>query len=195
MRTFLLATTNPHKVREVRDLLHGTDVQVAPLDLTGIAEPEETGTTFDANARLKALYYARHAAGPVVAEDSGLEIDALHGAPGVHSARFLGASATYAARFAEILHRLEGVPDARRSARFVCALAVAEGGRILFEARGVVEGRIAHAPAGDGGFGYDPIFHVPDFGCTLAEAGALKATVSHRAQAVRAFAHWAGGVR
>lgn len=195
MRTFLLATTNPHKVREVRDLLHGTDVQVAPLDLTGIAEPEETGTTFDANARLKALYYARHAPGPVIAEDSGLEIDALHGAPGVHSARFLGAGATYAARFAEILHRLEGVPDVRRSARFVCALAVAEGGRILFEARGVVEGRIAHAPAGDGGFGYDPIFHVPDFGCTLAEAGALKATVSHRAQAVRAFAHWAHGVR
>lgn len=195
MRTFLLATTNPHKVREVRDLLHGTDVQVAPLDLTGLAEPEETGTTFDANARLKALYYARHADGPVIAEDSGLEIDALHGAPGVHSARFLGAGATYPARFAEILHRLEGVPDARRSARFVCALAVAEGGRILFEARGVVEGRIAHAPAGDGGFGYDPIFHVPDFGCTLAEAGALKATVSHRAQAVRAFAHWVHGVR
>ncbi len=195
MRTFLLATTNPHKVREVRDLLHGTGVQVAPLDLTGLAEPEETGTTFDANARLKALYYARHAPGPVIAEDSGLEIDALHGAPGVHSARFLGAGATYPARFAEILHRLEGVPDARRSARFVCALAVAEGGRILFEARGVVEGRIAHAPAGDGGFGYDPIFHVPDFGCTLAEAGALKATVSHRAQAVRAFAHWVHGVR
>lgn len=195
MRTFFLATTNPHKVREVRDLVHGLDVRVEPLDLAGIDEPEETGTTFEANARLKALHYARHAAGPVISEDSGLAIDALHGEPGVHSARFLGPSATYPERFAAILHRLQGVSDHHRTARFVCALAVAEGERVLFETRGVVEGRIAHAAAGDGGFGYDPIFYMPEFACTLAEAGALKAAVSHRAQAVRAFAHWVRGVQ
>lgn len=190
MRTFRLATTNPHKVREVRDLVRDIAVRVEPLDLAGIDEPDETGATFEANARLKALHYARHASGPVVSEDSGLEIDALHGEPGVRSARFLGDDATYAERFAAILHRLQGVPDHHRTARFVCALAVADGDRVLFETRGVVEGRIAHAAAGDGGFGYDPIFVVPELGCTLAEAGALKAAVSHRAQAVRAFAHW-----
>ena len=190
MRTFCLATTNPHKVREVRDLVRDSGVRVEPLDLSGIVEPEETGQTFEANARLKALHYARHADGPVISEDSGLAIDALHGEPGVLSARFLGADASYPERFAAILHRLQGVSDHRRTARFVCALAVAERDRVLFETRGVVEGRIAHAPAGDGGFGYDPIFYMPEFGCTLAEAGALKAAVSHRAQAVRAFAHW-----
>ncbi|MCC6989436.1 MAG: non-canonical purine NTP pyrophosphatase, partial [Acidobacteria bacterium] len=143
------------------------------------------------NARIKALHYAaRHPGEYVVSEDSGLEVDALGGAPGVHSARFLGPDATYAARFAEILHRLRDVPDAARTARFVCALVVARDGAILFEARGVVEGRVAHAPAGDDGFGYDPIFFSPALGCTLAEAGDVKATVSHRAQAVAALIHW-----
>ncbi|MEZ5417533.1 MAG: RdgB/HAM1 family non-canonical purine NTP pyrophosphatase [Vicinamibacterales bacterium] len=195
MRTLYLATTNPHKVREFRTLLDEGDVRVEALDLTGIAEPDETGTSFEENARIKALAYAMRAPGPVVSEDSGLEIDALHGEPGIRSARYLGPDATYAARFADILHRLEGVPDARRTARFVCALAVADGPRVLFETRGVVEGRIAHAAAGDGGFGYDPIFFYPDFGCTLAEAGTLKATVSHRAQAVRALARWLRDLR
>lgn len=190
MRTIHLATTNPHKIREVRSLLRDVPVGVEPLDLTGVPEPEETGTTFETNARLKALAYAAHAPGLVIAEDSGLEIDALGGEPGVRSARYLGPDATYEARFASILHRLEGVPDARRTARFVCALAVAGRRRVVFETRGVVEGRIAHAAAGAGGFGYDPIFVYPDFGCTLAEAGALKDTVSHRAQAIRALAQW-----
>jgi XTP/dITP diphosphohydrolase len=190
MRTLHLATTNPHKIREMRDLLRDLPVRVEALDLTGVPEPEETGATFEANARIKALAYAALTPGLVVSEDSGLEIDALGGAPGIHSARFLGPAATYAARFAAILGRLEGVPDARRTARFVCALAVAEAGRVVFETRGVVEGRIAHAAAGDGGFGYDPIFYYPEFGCTLAEAGPLKDTVSHRAHAIRALAHW-----
>lgn len=190
MPTLHLATTNPHKIREMRDLLRDLPVRVEALDLTGVPEPEETGATFEENARLKALAYAALTPGLVVSEDSGLEIDALGGAPGIHSARFLGPTATYAARFATILSRLEGVPDARRTARFVCALAVAASGRVVFETRGVVEGRIAHAAAGDGGFGYDPIFYYPEFGCTLAEAGPLKATVSHRAHAIRALAHW-----
>lgn len=190
MPVLRFATTNPDKVREVREILSGGDVGVEPLDLTGIDEPEESGTTFAANARLKALYYASRAGGLVVAEDSGLEIDALGGEPGVHSARYLGAGTAYPVRFASLLQRLQGVPDAQRTARFVCALAVAEGPRILFETRGTVEGRVAAAPAGDGGFGYDPIFYYPPFAATLAEAGDRKAAVSHRAEAVRALARW-----
>lgn len=189
MRPLLLATTNPNKVREVRALLGGEPVALTTLsDLPPLPEPDETGDTFDANARLKALYYAAAYPGLVVSEDSGLEIDALHGEPGVRSARYLSAGASYADRFADILERLRDVPDDRRTARFVCALAVAEGARVRFETRGVVEGRITHAPAGRGGFGYDPIFFCPALGCTLAEAGDLKATVSHRGLAFGALA-------
>ncbi len=191
MRPVLLATTNANKVREVRALLRDVPVQLLTLaDLPPRAEPEETGDTFEANARLKAHYYAAGWAGLVVSEDSGLEIDALHGEPGVRSARYLSPHATYGERFADIFRRLDGVPDAQRTARFVCALAAVEGGAVRFETRGVVEGRIAHAPAGSGGFGYDPIFVYPPLGCTLAEAGEAKGTVSHRGQAFGAFARW-----
>ena len=192
MRVLCFATTNPHKVREVRGLLAGVPVRVETLaPIPAGAEPEETAVTFEGNARIKALHYAaRHPGEYVETEDSGLEVDALGGAPGVHSARFLGPDATYAARFDEILHRLRDVADAARTARFICALVVARDGAVLFESRGVVEGRIAHAPAGDEGFGYDPIFFSPALGCTLAEAGDAKGAVSHRAQAVAALVHW-----
>jgi len=192
MRVLRFATTNPHKVREVRGLLDSVPVRVETLaGDPGGGEPEETADTFEGNARIKALHYAaRHPGEYVVSEDSGLEVDALGGAPGVHSARFLGPDATYAARFDEILRRLRDVPEPGRTARFVCALVVAKDGAVLFETRGVVEGRIAQAPAGEGGFGYDPIFFSPALGCTLAEAGDVKATVSHRAQAVAALLHW-----
>ena len=191
MRPLLLATTNSNKVREVRALLRGEAVQLTTLaDLPPRAEPEETGDTFEANARLKARYYAAAHPGLVVSEDSGLEIDALHGEPGIRSARYLSAGASYGERFADILRRLAGVPDAGRTARFVCALAVADGARVCFETRGVIEGRIAQVPAGSDGFGYDPIFVYPPLGCTLAEAGEVKASVSHRSQAFGALAHW-----
>lgn len=192
MRALRLATSNPHKVREVRELLAGLDVQLETLaGLPPIAEPDESADTFAGNARIKARSYAAHFPGElVVSEDSGLEIDAMDGAPGVHSARFLGPAATYDERFAEILRRLDGLPDERRSARFVCALAVAEGDTIRFETRGVVEGRIARAAAGAGGFGYDPLFFHPLLQQTLAEAGSAKAAVSHRARAVAALARW-----
>lgn len=196
MRRLLLATTNAHKVREVRALLRAEPVEIVTLaDLPPRAEPEETGDTFAANARLKALYYAAAQPGLVVSEDSGLEIDALGGAPGVRSARYLGAGATYDQRFADLLRRLADVPDARRTARFVCALAVADGARVCFETQGVVEGRIAGAPAGTGGFGYDPIFFYPPLGCTLAEAGDAKDRVSHRGQAFAALARWVRDLR
>ena len=190
MRRVLLATTNANKVREVRGVLRGEAVELVTLaDLPPLAEPEETGDTFEANARLKALYYAAAHPGLVVSEDSGLEIDALGGEPGVRSARYLGATASYDARCADILRRL--AQEARRTARFVCALAVADGERVCFETRGVVEGRVAHAAAGGGGFGYDPIFFYPPLGRTLAEAGDVKDRVSHRVQAFAAFARWA----
>lgn len=192
MRVLRLATTNPHKVREMRGLLADVAVQVETLaGLPPIPEPDETADTFEGNARLKARYYAARFPGElVVSEDSGLEIDALGGAPGVQSARFLGADASYPARFAEILRRLAGVPDAQRTARFVCAMVVACGDDLLFETRGVVEGVVAHVPAGTGGFGYDPIFFSPQLGTTLAEAGDAKAAVSHRGQAVAALSRW-----
>lgn len=193
MRALRLATTNPDKVREVRGLLAGLDVRLDTLaDLPAIPEPDESAATFAGNARLKALHYASYCPGElVVSEDSGLAVDALDGAPGVHSARFLGPHAASPARFDEILRRLAGVPHERRTAHFVCALAVAEGDKVVFETEGIVEGVIAGQPAGTGGFGYDPIFFSPDLGCTLAEAGDRKAAVSHRARAIAALVHWA----
>jgi XTP/dITP diphosphohydrolase len=197
MRVLRFATTNRHKVREVRDLLTGMPVRVDTLaGLPAGAEPEESADTFEGNARIKALHYAARCPGEyVVSEDSGLEVDALGGAPGVHSARFLGPEASYQARFDAILTRLRDVPEADRTARFVCALAVARDGVVMFETRGAVEGTVAHAPAGHGGFGYDPIFFSPTLGCTLAEAGDRKAAVSHRAQAIAALARWVRDLR
>jgi XTP/dITP diphosphohydrolase len=188
----LIATTNPNKVREIRQLLDSV-----PLDLVTLAEwpqvaaPEETGLTFEENARAKALYYAAATGELTVAEDSGLAIDALDGAPGVESARFGGAETSYPDKFALIyaaLRARKGAADPASAARFVCAVALAKGARVLFETRGTVEGRIAPEPRGDGGFGYDPIFFYPPYGQTLAEAGDRKAAVSHRGEAFRSLA-------
>ena len=182
----LVATTNPGKVREIRQILDGLDVELVTLaDIPAVEAPEETGATFEENARLKALYYAAASGELTVAEDSGLAIDALDGAPGIESARFGGASSTYLQKFAILLERLKDVPTADRTARFVCALALAEGGRMLFEARGTVEGEITEAPRGAGGFGYDPIFFYRPFNATLAESAERKTTVSHRGVAFR----------
>jgi XTP/dITP diphosphohydrolase len=180
--TLLLATTNKDKVREIRGVLAGLDITLLTLDnVASIEAPEETGRTFAENARLKALYYADRSRCPVVAEDSGLEIDALGGRPGVESARFGGERTSYPEKF-RLLYA-EGA--AGSPARFVCALALAQGNRINFEASGVVEGRIAASPAGEGGFGYDPIFFYPPFNQTLAQASDRKSQVSHRAEAFR----------
>ncbi len=187
----VVATTNPGKLREIRSLLAGQPVALQTLaDVARLEPPEETGATFEDNARLKAVYYATQVGGAVVAEDSGLEIDALDGAPGVLSARFGGEGATYLERFQLIEAALTKVPARPRTARFVCALALATPSAVLFETRGVVEGSIAPEPKGTDGFGYDPIFFYPPFGCTLAEAGTRKQDVSHRAHAFHALAQW-----
>lgn len=181
----VLATTNTNKLREIRSLLDGVPVDLIALDAwPDVRAPEETGRTFEENARQKARYYASRTGELVVAEDSGLEIDVLGGAPGVASARYGGANATYPEKFALLYEALTG--EENRNGRFVCALALAKGERILFETRGTVEGMIAAEPKGNSGFGYDPIFFYPPYGRTLAEATPEeKSAVSHRGQAFR----------
>jgi XTP/dITP diphosphohydrolase len=179
----LIATTNPGKMREIAGILDGLPVELVNLDgYPGIAEPEETGSTFAENARLKALYYHQATGLASVADDSGLEIEALDGAPGIHSARWEGTD--YAVKFQKIYERLEARHARGSAARFVCRVAMADEGRIVFESEGVIEGRIADEPRGDQGFGYDPIIFYPPLGRTSAEMDRdLKATVSHRGKA------------
>jgi XTP/dITP diphosphohydrolase len=186
MTPLVVATTNPHKTREIRDLLDGVAFEIVTLAAWPDARPpDETGATFAENARAKALYYAAITGELTVAEDSGLEIDALGGAPGVESARYGGPDASYPQKFALIARALAAKGSPESAARFVCALALARGTRILFEARGTIEGHIAREPKGSGGFGYDPIFFYPPWGITLAEAGDRKSEVSHRGAAFR----------
>ncbi len=182
--TFLIATTNPNKIREIRPLFTGVPVELLTLaDIDPIPEPEETADTFWENARIKALAYARGSGLIAVAEDSGLEIDAMNGEPGVLSARFMGATTPYPERFKEIFRRIDGRD---RTARFVTALVVARGNTILFETETTIEGEIAPAAAGAHGFGYDPIFWYPPFQMTTAQLpDPEKAIVSHRARAFR----------
>jgi XTP/dITP diphosphohydrolase len=185
----LIATTNPHKIREIRPLLDGLPFEFVTLaDLDPIPEPDESGRTFWENARIKALAYAHGSRLISVAEDSGLVVDAMDGAPGVLSARFLGASTPYPERFKEIFRRIE---RGDRTARFVTALAMARSNEILFETETAIEGEIAHAAAGAHGFGYDPIFWYPPFACTTAQLqDREKASVSHRARAFRDLHRW-----
>jgi XTP/dITP diphosphohydrolase len=196
-RRYVLATTNRGKIREIRGLLEGLPIELVGLDaFPPIEPPDETGTTFSENARLKARYYASATGLPAIADDSGLEIEALGGGPGVESARYGGAHATYPERFALIYDALRRAGLATSPARFACVVALAERDRIAFEACGTVEGRVAPEPAGTGGFGYDPIFFFPPLGKTLAEATqAEKDAISHRGEAFRALARYLSGVR
>ena len=183
----LVATTNQNKLAEILTILTGLPIRIDTLDRhPQIEELEEAGSTFEENARLKAMYYSARTNRLVVAEDSGLEIDALDGAPGVRSARFNGS--LYPEKFEAIYHQLRERGVSGRTARFICALAIADGERIVFEATGTVEGEIASLPRGEYGFGYDPIFFYPPYGRTLAEvAPEDKAAVSHRGKAFRAL--------
>jgi XTP/dITP diphosphohydrolase len=191
-RRLLIATTNAGKLREIRELLGELPLELLTLyDLPPVDPPEESGSTFEENARLKATFYGRRNPHLTVAEDSGLVVDALDGDPGVRSARYLGENATYPERFDAILSTMASRPERGRSARFICALAVADGDRILFETQGTIEGEIANAPAGVEGFGYDPIFLFPPYGRTLAEVSRDdKLRVAHRGKAFRQLAEW-----
>ena len=181
------ATGNPGKLREFQMSAAQTDIRVemAP-GLADIPPCEETGATFEENAVLKAKYYGALAPGPLFADDSGLEVDALGGAPGVYSARFAGPHATDEANNQLLLKRMRGIRN--RSARFVCVIALVHGGRLAGTFRGIVEGEILEEARGANGFGYDPLFYYPPFGCSLGDASAeQKLQVSHRGKALRAL--------
>jgi XTP/dITP diphosphohydrolase len=184
----VVASLNRAKVRELVALLGELPYVVVPLaDVPGATLPEETAETYTGNALLKAEAGARLGGDVVLADDSGLEVDALGGAPGVHSARFGGPHLHDAGRTALLLERLRGVPPERRTARFRCVIAIVGRGAPARTVEGVVEGLIAEAPRGTGGFGYDPVFVHPGLGRTFGELSeAEKSRVSHRALAARA---------
>ena len=195
-RTLLVATGNPHKVEEIAAVLEPLGFRLEGLGSVGrdLPEPEEDGETFEANARIKAIAYAGMTGRRCLADDSGLEVDALDGAPGVRSARFAGVGSTRAERDAAnnalLLERLRGVPAARRHARFVCAMCVADpDGTIVAESRGTFPGVILDAPRGTNGFGYDPLLFLPAEGRSSAELTAdEKNARSHRGHAARLIA-------
>jgi XTP/dITP diphosphohydrolase len=185
-RRIVLATGNRGKVREFTELLAGSGLTIVPQTDFGITGADETGLTFVENAILKARHAAIHTGLPAIADDSGLEVDHLNGAPGIHSARYAGDGGSDANN-AKLLEVLKGLPDERRTARFQCLLVYlrhAEDPTPLI-CQGTWEGRILHAPGGSAGFGYDPLFYVPDEGCSAAELDpARKNAISHRGQAL-----------
>ena len=187
MRKIVLATANPGKLRELQAVLAGLDFEIVPQSAFGVPEVEETGLTFIENALLKARNAAFYTGLPALADDSGLAVDALGGVPGIYSARYAGAGAGDRANIGKLLAELEGVPAERRTARFVCVLALlhhpADPTPLICQ--GSWEGTILTEPRGEGGFGYDPIFFAPGEQRTAAELEpAVKNQISHRGQAL-----------
>ncbi len=183
-KKIIIATGNEGKMKEIRMILSDLGVPVLSLKEAGIsAEIAETGNTFEENALIKAKTVAKLTKAVVLADDSGLEIDYLNREPGIYSARYLGEDTSYAVKNQTLLERMEGVPDAQRTARFVCVVAAAWEDQTA-TARGVMEGRIAYKPAGENGFGYDPILYLPEYGCTSAQISPeQKNEISHRGKA------------
>lgn len=185
--TILIATGNAGKVRELSEMLNVLPFDVKGLsEVANLADVAETGTTFTENAELKAAGYARQAGLWSLADDSGLEVAALGGAPGVHSARYGGADTPYSEKMQLLLDEISASGTSERNARFVCAAVVAdEAGRIMFRAEGECRGKIAAQPRGSGGFGYDPLFIPDGYDLTFAELPEqVKAEISHRARAI-----------
>jgi XTP/dITP diphosphohydrolase len=188
-KRILVATHNPGKITEYADLLSDLHVEWLSLDEVGItADVEETGTTFEENARLKAVFYARESSLLTLADDSGLEVDALGGEPGIYSARYGGPGLDDAGRYRLLLEKLRASGSADRSARFRCVIALCTPEGEIFTTEGVVEGVIAERPGGKNGFGYDPVFYIPTLGMTSAGLDpATKNRISHRGRAVEAI--------
>lgn len=189
----LLSTRNAHKLQEVRQIL-GADFEVVGLEaIPDFPEVEETGTTFEENASLKAVAASMRFDGWVIADDSGLEVDVLKGQPGVYSARYAGEKSNDAANNALLLKNLETVSEIERTARFRCVIVVARAGRKLAAFSGAVEGRILRAPRGENGFGYDPLFVPEGQGETFAQLGSeIKNSLSHRFRALEKLRDWRG---
>lgn len=191
----VLASGNAGKLREFSQVLAPLEIEVVPQSALRISDADETGLSFVENAILKARHACRHSGLPALADDSGLEVDALNGAPGIYSARFAGPGASDAENCERLLHQLAGIADAQRSARFRCVLVFmrhAEDPTPLISI-GTWEGNILHAPRGNGGFGYDPLFLVPELGLSAAELSPeQKNRLSHRGQAVARLAEQIG---
>ena len=184
----LIATNNPGKIAELKDMLASAPFDLLSLDdFPAAAEVEETGLTFDENARLKARGYALQTGLTALADDSGLEVEALDNNPGVFSARYGGPGTSFAQKMAKLLAELDKTGDTVRRAHFVCAMAIANGkGEVLFTSEGICEGKIAPDPRGSGGFGYDPLFIPEGFDRTFGELSeAIKREISHRARAFK----------
>ena len=184
--TILIATTNPGKLREVKAVLGALPVRLMGLaDFSDVPEPVEDAPTFEGNARIKALYYAGQTGVWALADDSGLEVDALDGAPGIYSARYAGVAGGDAANNAKLIEALRAAPEARRTARFRCVVVLARPEAVLAVGRGAIEGAIIDEPRGANGFGYDPHFLVPSLGKTAAELPPEhKNRISHRGRAL-----------
>lgn len=197
MRRLVIATNNPGKACEIAKILSDTGFDICSLrDYPLMPEPEETAATFAGNAEIKALAAANHTGELAIADDSGLVIDALDGAPGVYSSRFAGEGATDEERNAKALDLLKDVPDEERTARFVAVAVIAEPGRIIGTVEGTVEGIITCEPRGSNGFGYDPIFYVKKLGKTTAELTPdEKNLISHRGKAFRAAKEIMAGIQ
>lgn len=188
-RTIIFATGNEGKMHEIRQILGDMDVKILSMKEAGIsADIIEDGSTFEENAIIKAKAVAAMTSHIVLADDSGLEIDYLNKEPGIYSARYMGENISYDIKNANLIGRLEGVEDEKRTARFVCAIAAALPDGEVITAQGIVEGRIAYEPVGENGFGFDPIFYLPEYGCTTAQLSEEeKNSISHRGRALRAM--------
>ena len=187
MKKIIFATGNADKMKEIRMILENLGIPVSSMKEAGIdVDIVEDGTTFEENAMIKAEAIAKLTDAIVLADDSGLEIDYLNKEPGIYSARYAGTDTSYEIKNNLLLQRLEGVPDEKRTARFVCAIAAVFPDGSKETVRGTIEGRIGYEIAGEHGFGYDPIFYLPEYGCTTAELDPEKKNeLSHRGKALR----------
>lgn len=189
MKKVIFATGNEEKMKEIREILGDLDIELLSLKDAGItADIEENGSTFEENAIIKAKAISQLTGEIVLADDSGLEIDYLNKEPGIYSARYMGEDTSYHIKNSNLIQRLEGVPDQQRSARFVCAIAAAFPDGTVKTVRASMEGRIGYEEKGENGFGYDPIFYLPEYGCSSAEISMEeKNKISHRGKALRAI--------
>lgn len=189
MQRIIFATGNKNKMIEIREILKDLNLEILSMKEAGISiDVEENGTTFEENATIKALAVAEKCNDIVLADDSGLEIDYLDKAPGVYSARFMGEDTSYDIKNKALIDKLEGVPKEERTARFVCAISAVVPGHEPITVRGTIEGYIGWEPAGENGFGYDPIFYVPDLDCSTAQLSMEEKNArSHRGNALRAI--------
>lgn len=189
MKKIIFATGNAGKMKEIREILSDLDAEVLSMKEAGIsADIVEDGKTFEENAVIKAKAICEMTGEIVLADDSGLEIDYLNKEPGVYSARYMGEDTDYHIKNANLIGRLSGVPDEKRTARFVCAIAAAFPDGSVKIVRGTMEGRIGYEEKGENGFGYDPIFYLPEYGCTSAELSMEeKNKISHRGKALEAI--------